>query len=142
MASDIEELCKLIKRFEGCQLKAYICPAGVVTCGWGSTGPDVTLTTVWTQEQADARMVRDATRFLSEAKKLCPNVSGNRLAALADFCYNLGSGMLKTSTLRKKVLSEDWNAVPAEFRKWVNGGGKKLKGLVIRREAEVELFNK
>ncbi len=140
MASEIEELSKLIKRFEGCQLKAYICPAGVVTCGWGSTGPDISLKTVWTQKQADERMLRDAQKFLNEARKLCPNLSGNKLAAVADFCYNLGSGRLRTSTLRKKILAEDWEAVPSEFRKWVNGGGKKLKGLVIRREAEIELF--
>lgn len=140
MENELELLCGLIRRFEGCKLKAYYCPAGVLTCGWGSTGPDVTLSTVWTQDQADRRMLQDARRFLDVTKKLCPNLTGSRLAAIADFSYNLGLARLKNSTLRKRIVSEDYSKVPQELRKWVNGGGKPLQGLVLRREAEVKLF--
>lgn len=134
------ELIKLIKQFEGCHLKAYYCPAGILTCGWGSTGLDVGINTIWTQEYADQRMQSDAQKFLVATKKLCPNLEGKRLEAIADFSYNLGLGRLKASTLRKRLLAEDWSGAATELRKWVNGGGRKLKGLVLRREAEILLL--
>jgi len=69
---------------------------------------------------------------------LCPNIdTPERLGAITDFCFNLGSGNLRASTLRRKILAGDWGAVPAELRKWVRGGGRVLKGLVLRREAEI-----
>lgn len=140
MTDALPALISLIKRFEGCRLKAYLCPAGVWTCGWGSTGADVVSGTVWTQEYADARMQKDAEHFLRGTVELCPGLEGARLAAIADFAYNLGLERLKYSTLRKRVVSEDWAAVKQELVKWVNGGGKKLPGLVLRRDAEAKLL--
>ena len=49
----------LIKRWEGCVLRAYKCPAGVWTIGWGATGPDIVEGLRWTQAQADDRLARD-----------------------------------------------------------------------------------
>lgn len=137
---DLAALYVLIKRFEGCKLMPYYCPAGVLTCGWGSTGSDVFPGRAWTQEYADSRMLMDAQKFARGTLALCPSLTGNQLSAIADFSYNLGLGRLKASTLRKKVNTEDWSAVPAELRKWVNGGGRKLAGLVLRREAEIALL--
>lgn len=132
----LELLIKLIKHFEGCKLKAYYCPAGVLTCGWGSTGRDILPNTVWTQAYADKRLVSDASKFLKATKTICPDLEGAQLAAIADFAYNLGIGRLKASTLRKRLNDGDMNASVIELKKWVNGGGKKLKGLVARRDAE------
>ena len=56
--------------------------------------------------------------------------------ALVSFTFNLGSGALQRSTLRRKVNREEHEEVPAEFMRWVWAGGRKLKGLVRRREAE------
>ena len=137
---NLAELYKLIRRFEGCRLTPYYCPAGVLTCGWGSTGSDVFPGRPWTQDYADARMEQDAKRFAAGTLALCPTLDGDALCAIADFCYNLGLGRLKTSTLRKKINAGDWEAVPYELRKWVNGGGRKLPGLVLRREAEIALI--
>ena len=134
----LELLIKLIKRFEGCKLKAYYCPAGVLTCGWGSTGKDILPNTVWTQDYADKRLMYDATRFLKATKKICPNLEGEQLGAIADFAYNLGVSRLKSSTLRKKINEGDFESASKELKKWVYGGGKKLKGLVVRRDAEAE----
>ena len=93
----------LIKQWEGLRLRAYLCPAGVWTCGWGSTGPDVVPGQAWTQAYADQRMKQDALRFARGTLKLCPELTGSRLCAIADFAYNLGLGALQASTLRRKV---------------------------------------
>jgi lysozyme len=137
---NLAELYELIRRFEGLRLRAYYCPAGVLTCGFGSTGPDITPTTVWTLQQATDRMRADAQRFALGTLRLCPGIVGGRLAALADFSYNLGLTRLKGSTLRRKVLAGDWDAAAVELRKWVRGGGRVLPGLVLRREAEARLL--
>lgn len=118
----------------------YLCPAGVWTCGWGSTGADVFPGRAWTQEHADARLAKDAQRFAFGTAALCPELEGDRLCAIADFAYNLGLGRLKHSTLRRCLISEDYDAAKEELGKWVNGGGKKLPGLVLRRQAEAEFL--
>jgi lysozyme len=142
----VEVAAALARRFEGLYLTPYLCPAGVPTIGYGATyyedGTQVQLTDPpITRERADALllwMVR--TVYLPAVLRLCPGVdSPGRLAALIDFTFNLGSGQLRSSTLRKRVNAGDWDAVPAELRKWVRGGGRVLRGLVLRREAEVEL---
>ena len=133
-------LIDLIKRFEGLRLKAYLCPAGVWTCGFGSTGPDISKGTVWSIEQAEDRLQADAYAFTIATLKLCPGISGERLAAIADFAYNLGATRLAGSTLRRKINSGDIEGAKVELRKWVRGGGRILPGLVLRREAEARLL--
>ena len=137
----------LARMFEGLYLTPYLCPAGVPTIGYGATyyedGTRVTLSDLAiTRERAEELllwMVR--TKYLPAVIRLCPGVQDPRLlAALIDFTFNLGAGNLKTSNLRRCVNAEDWEALPAEFRKWVRGGGRVLKGLVRRREAEIATF--
>lgn len=140
MIEQLAALYVLIKRFEGCRLMPYICPAGVWTCGWGSTGPDVFPGQVWTQDYADRRMQQDALKFARGALALCPGLSGDAWSAISDFAYNCGLGALQASTLRRKVNAGDWVGAAAQLRLWVNGGGRQLPGLVIRREAEVALL--
>ena len=136
----------LAQRFEGLYLSPYLCPAGVPTIGYGATyyedGTRVTLLDApITRERAIALlqwMVR--TVYLPAVMRLCPGIDNpNRLAALIDFTFNLGGSALKNSTLRRKVNAGMWAAVPTELRKWVMAAGKRLRGLVIRREAEAAL---
>ena len=136
----------LAQRFEGLYLSPYLCPAGVPTIGYGATyyedGTRVTLLDApITRERAIALlqwMVR--TVYLPTVMRLCPGIDNpNRLAALIDFTFNLGGSALKNSTLRRKVNAGMWSAVPTELRKWVMAAGKRLRGLVIRREAEATL---
>lgn len=133
-------LIKLIKRFEGCRLTPYYCPSGVLTCGWGSTGRDVIPGQAWTQEYADQRLTQDALRFAREALILCPLLTGTAHAAIADFAYNLGTGRLRASTLRRKINAGDIPGAVTELKKWVRGGGRILPGLVARRAAEAALL--
>ncbi len=67
-------------------------------------------------------------------------LTGGQYGALCDFVFNVGVGNFRKSTLRKRVNAGEYNLVPFEFRRWVYAGGKKLKGLAIRREKEIELF--
>lgn len=136
----MDALLLLIKRFEGLRLKAYYCPAGVLTCGYGSTGPDIKPDTVWTKEEAEARVSSDAALYLSATRKLCPRQTGDNLAALADFAYNLGLTRLKGSTLRRKLNAGDLAGARVELAKWVRGGGRILPGLVARRAAEAAML--
>lgn len=63
-----------------------------------------------------------------------------RFDALVSFTFNLGGGALQRSTLRRKVNREEHEDVPREFLRWVWAGGRKLRGLVRRREAEALLY--
>lgn len=141
----IEIAAALARRFEGLYLTPYICPAGVPTIGYGATyyenGKSVKLTDPKiTKEYAEKLLVwMIQTKYLPDVLKLCPGVTDPiKLAGLIDFTFNLGSGRLKTSTLRKRVNTGQWDLVPTEYRKWTRGGGKILRGLVIRREADID----
>jgi lysozyme len=138
--SDLTALYRLIRHFEGCHLEPYVCPAGVWTAGWGSTGPDVIPGQRWTQEYADYRMELDALKFAKGTLAACPGLRGDALSAIADFAYNLGLGALRASTLRRRVNAGDMEAAKYELSRWVRGGGRILKGLVRRRAAEAALL--
>jgi len=139
----------LIRRFEGLFLAPYLCPAGVPTIGYGATyyenGTRVTLLdTPITRERAEALLLWHVkTVYLPAVLRWCPAViheTPGRAAALIDWTFNLGSGNLRASTLRRRVNSADWEAVPGEVLKWNKAGGRVLKGLTIRRRAEVALI--
>ena len=143
----VQVAATLARRFEGLYLLPYLCPAGVPTIGYGATyyesGEHVTLKDpAITRERAEALLLwLVRTVYLPAVLKLCPGVdTPQRLAALIDFAFNLGAGNLAASTLRKHVNAGRWADVPAEFRKWNRGGGRVLRGLVLRREAEVALI--
>lgn len=132
----------LIKQFEGCRLKAYLCPAGVPTIGWGATGPDIKLGLTWTQAQADDRLAKDIARFATGVTALLggrPTTQG-QFDALVDFAFNLGTGALGKSTLLTLHKSGEFKAAADQFARWVNANGKPLPGLVRRRAAEMELY--
>ena len=133
----------LAKHFEGCRLMPYWDCAGVLTCGWGSTGYDVFPGKAWTQEYADKRLEQDAIKFAVGTLAACPILAtetDNRLSAITDFSYNLGLARLKGSTLRKKVNSANWEGAKNQLKRWIWAGGKKLPGLVLRRAAEANLL--
>lgn len=137
-------LLAMIRRFEGCRLVAYLCPAGIWTCGWGATGPGIKRGTRWTQEEADARLARDAGDFARAAAKSSPVLwfDQDKHAAIADFCFNLGMTRYQASTLKRRVDAGDWAGAADELHKWVWGGGRRLPGLVARRQAEALLLLK
>lgn len=137
----------LIRRFEGCRLKPYLCPAGVPTIGYGATyyenGRRVTLfdPPITLQRAEELLRWQVTTKYLPAVLRLCPGIdSANRLAAIIDFTFNLGDGNLRASTLRRRINAGRWEDVPTELRKWVRAAGKVQRGLVKRREAEAALI--
>ena len=131
----------LLKKFEGCKLTAYRCPAGVCTIGYGHTAsagaPPVKDGMTITQQQADDILSRDLVKFETAVHNMVQQpLNQNQFDVLVDFAYNAGIGNLQSSTLLKKVNAAQFDAVPAELMKWTKGGGKVLPGLVRRRQAE------
>jgi len=130
----------LLKKFEGCKLKAYRCPANVCTIGYGHTSaagaPMVNDGMTITQAQAEDILKRDIVKYEVAVMDLVKvKLTQNQFDVLVDFAYNAGVGNLKSSTMLKKINSGDLDAVPAELMKWTKGGGKVLPGLVRRRQA-------
>jgi lysozyme len=132
----------LIRTFEGLRLKAYKCPAGVWTIGYGSTGPHVTEGKVITRDEAEGLLVNDLRRFEQAVEQYCPVTTDNQFAALVSFAFNLGPESLRTSTLRRKHNEGDYVGAAAQFARWTRAGGRVLPGLVKRRAAESALYQK
>ena len=128
----------LIKKFEGYRAKAYICPAGVLTIGYGHT-KGVKAGMIITEPEAERLLQSDQESAEKTVTRELPDITQYQFDALVSFVFNLGAGNLKASTLRRRVNEGRWDDVPSELRKWVKGGGKILRGLVLRREAEVAL---
>lgn len=139
-------LDNLLKKFEGCKLKAYRCPANVCTIGYGHTSaagaPEVTDGMTITQSRAEEILKVDILKYERAVEDLVKvELTQNQFDVLVDFAYNAGVGALKSSTLLKKVNAGKFDDVPAELMKWTKGGGKVLPGLVRRRQAAVVWWN-
>jgi len=140
----------LIKHFEGCKqghrgnYKAYKCPAGVLTIGFGHTnhhGRAFDHTSVWTIENCDEAFLEDMAGFEMAVRRLVTvPLGGFQFDALVSFAYNVGENNLKKSTLLKKVNAGDFEAAAKEFVKWNKANGKVLNGLTRRRKSESLLF--
>ena len=130
----------LIKHFEGCELEAYKCPAGVWTIGYGHI-KGVEEGDVITEQQADDMLVEELEEYENYIHNLvsCP-LNQNQFDALVSWVYNLGSSNLQASTLLKVLNAGDYAGVPAQMLRWNKAGGKVLEGLTRRRQAEADLF--
>ena len=138
----------LCKQFEGFKSKPYLCPAGVPTIGYGSTyyadGRKVALSDQPMGEPDAAALLRSelAHTYLPGVLRNCPILAMDerRCNAIVDFCYNLGIGRLQTSTLKRKINAQDWEAAQEQLMLWTKGGGRVLPGLEKRRTAECALL--
>ena len=135
----------LIKSFEGLRLKAYKCPAGVWTIGYGHTGKDVKPGMIITEEQAEEYLRQDLERFEKGVDDLVEvDINENQYSALVSLAYNIGLGNFKKSTLLKLINKGNQNeleAVHSQFKRWVWAGSQILPGLQRRREAEFKLYS-
>lgn len=131
----------LIKKFEGCRLAAYKCPAGVWTIGYGHTGADVRSGKIITQEEAEKLLRTDLKLHCNNVSQLVRvPLTQNQFDALVSFEYNVGYAALKNSTLLKLLNANKYKEAAEQFGRWKYAGGKILMGLVRRREEEKQLF--
>jgi len=140
---DLTIAVNLCKKFEGFKSKPYLCPAGIPTIGYGTTfypdGRRVSLAdapcseaqaTVWMMHELEVKALPAVLRF-------CPALKDVKaINALVSFVYNLGAGRLQTSTLRRRINEGNMEEARKELLKWNRGGGKVLRGLVLRRNCE------
>lgn len=129
----------LIKRFEGFRSYAYVCPAGVLTIGYGHT-KNVRLGDFCSEMQAEQYLSEDLEMAENELNKM-QGLNQNQFDALASFIFNIGVRNFQKSTLRTEILKgSNEAAIRSEFGRWVYAGGKVSKGLQVRRKAEADLF--
>lgn len=138
----ISDICfEQLKRFEGLSNEAYYDPAGVLTIGYGHTGPDVRPGDVISKYWAEHLLKADLYDVEKAVDQLAVAVTQPQFDALVSFAFNLGIYKLKTSTLLKTIRNGgSMREIKAEFKKWVYAGGKVQPGLVKRREWEARRF--
>ena len=130
----------LIKEFEGLRLKAYQCPGGVWTIGYGHTA-GVKPGIVITKTQAEEYLKADLIAFERYLNGLGLALNQNQFDALVSFIYNVGTGNFSNSTLLRKVRANPQeNSIMDEFLRWVYSKGRVLPGLQRRRLAEMKLY--
>lgn len=135
---------ELIKRFEGFSAIPYLCPAGYWTIGWGHVLSDdeASQWKVGIGEQEATRLLRQDVKLAGDAvgRLIQVALSQGQYDALVSFTYNLGAGALQRSGVRRKLNREEYEEVPAELRRWIWAGGRRLEGLIRRREAEIKIY--
>ena len=138
----------LVKKFEGLSLKPYLCPAKIPTIGYGNTmyesGVKVTMADKpITQERAEAILRHHLDDFGKQVQGLVKTpMKQSQFDALCCFAYNVGVGNLKSSTLLKLLNQGKYKEAGEQFLRWDKAGGVSLPGLVRRRHAEKDLFDK
>jgi len=145
----LEIAAALCKQFEGYRGKPYLCPAGIPTIGYGSTyyadGRKVALTDPpMSEPDATVLLLQELHHtYLPAVLRHCPVLltDEKKCNAIVDFAYNLGTGRLQTSTLKRKINTSDWEGAKEQLMLWTKGGGRVLPGLLKRRTAECQLLD-
>jgi lysozyme len=133
----------LTETFEGRRLTAYRDSGGVLTNGYGHTGPDVTDGQQISAAQADHWLHEDVVTAVDDVNAALvrvPALKQCQFDALVDFCFNVGGGNFRASHLLAFVRAGHFDAAAAEFGKWVRAAGVIIPGRVRRRAAEAAMF--
>jgi len=136
----------LIKRFEGCKLSAYRCPANIPTIGYGHTGPDVQMGLTITAERAEELLRADLSKFERGVASAATNPNDNQFAAMVSLAFNIGLGNFLRSSVLSNHNDGDQLSAAHSFHLWrkarVKGVLRELPGLTRRRDAEAALYVK
>jgi len=135
-----QEGLALIKKFEGCELEAYKCPAGVWTIGYGHT-KDVKEGDKINKDEANYLLQEEMIEFESYIDDMVEvELNQSQYDALCAWVYNLGPSNLGSSELLKVLNEGKYEEVPQQIKRWNKANGEVLTGLIRRREAEALLF--
>ena len=131
----------LTEGFESCALAAYKDIKGILTIGWGHTGPDVYEGLVWTQTQAEATLLADVQHATNTVNAIVTvPLTQNEFDALVDFAFNCGCNAFKSSTMLTLLNQGNYAEAATQFDLWDHAAGKVVAGLLRRRQAETDLF--
>lgn len=132
----------LTEGMEALRLAAYHDDGrGVLTIGWGHTGPDVYEGMVITAAQAVELLRSDTSRFVDCVNRhVAVPLTQHQFDSLVDFVFNEGEEHFLTSSLLRELNAGHYAAAAAHFADWVFAGGKRLGGLVRRRAVEDAMF--
>ena len=131
----------LIKTFEGFSPHTYHCPAGYPTIGYGHVVRRGESFTEISEIEAEYILRQDVIHAERAVSRLITvPLSEGQFDALVSFTFNLGAGALQRSTLRRRVNRHQHQDMPFQLKRWVWAGGRKLRGLIRRREAEAYLY--
>ncbi len=128
----------LIAKHEGLILGTYIDPVGIVTSCYGHTGKDIQSGQPFTDEQCLEQLATDLSVFNRQLLSLSPALSEGEHAAYLSFVYNVGINAYRSSTLRRELLAGNRVSACRELPRWVYADGRKLQGLINRRNAEMQ----
>ncbi|MEM7198472.1 MAG: lysozyme [Pseudomonadota bacterium] len=135
---------QIIKHYEGFVARPYLCPAGYLTIGYGHLVRDEDAKKFAkgiSEDEAEHLLRVDVSVAENAVARLISQpLTENQFSALVSFTFNLGSGSLQSSTLRRKINRCNFDAAASEFERWIFAGGQRLQGLVLRRETERQLF--
>ena len=135
-----QEGISLIKKFEGCELEAYKCAAGVWTIGYGHT-KDVKEGDSISKEEAEFMLVHELQEYCNDVDiAVKVDLKQNEFDALVSWTYNLGPTNLNSSTMLRVLNEGKHDEVPAQMKRWNKASGQVKEGLVRRREAEALMF--
>ena len=164
---NLQPAIDLLKAFEGLKdgdpttvrLDPYLCPAGYWTIGWGHVVLDPKGNQIKGPEnkqrarevyphglsldEAAVLLADDVRRFAAGVyRSIKVPLTDNQFGALVSFSFNVGHGAFSRSTLRTFVNQQLFDKVPSQFMRWTKSNGKELPGLVRRRRAEVNLWER
>lgn len=133
---------EIIKSYEGLRLQAYLCPANVLTIGFGHTGPDVKPKMHITAQQAEKLLQADLAEFEEGVTSMlgAAKTNENQFSAMVSLAYNIGVTAFKASSVIRHHRDGNTSKAAASFKLWNKGGGKVLPGLTKRRAAEAALY--
>ena len=138
----LERAKELTKESEGFRSEAYQDTGGVWTIGYGQTGKWVIRGLTCTEEQAEEWLDENYEKIVKQIHQVVRvSLNDNQLGALCDFIYNIGIGQFSSSTLLRLLNVGNYVGACDQLSKWVYDSGKKLPGLVTRREREQQLWN-
>ena len=136
-----EILIEKLKEFEGFRRDAYRDVTGVLTIGYGHTGSDVREGDRLTTYAAEELLLMDLREHERAVRRLKVAHTQGQFDALVSFAFNVGIGRLNRSALLRTIRNGGSKAqITREFKRWVFAGGKRLRGLELRRNWEAKRF--
>lgn len=141
-----QQMVNLIMQWEGFRAKAYRCPAGVLTVGYGHTGADVAADTHVNENEAAGMLLSDLAVVERSVESMALGaglaLAQNQFDALVSLAFNIGAARLRRSMLWRKISNHaQAEEIASEFRRWIYSNGKILPGLVKRREREASIYS-